>query len=217
MKETIKNLVGKTLIATLLFGQVTIADTLIQAEDTQGKFIKAVELDNGRYRFFECSQHNQQDLDCTSLFSDKRTFSRANIYNLSRINRRNAIIAGVADVGIIALSLYLGVVGAAYGSAAYYTAAGASLDGGVAAVGGVVFGAPTGGAVASGITISARELDPFMHRDISLAMKEVIQMADEDELDDIEAQVKDYGTVVTIEDISYEHLVNKLKSQLQDL
>ena len=40
--------------------------------------------------------------------------------------------------------------------------------------------------MALGITISASELDPFMHRDISLALKEVIQLADEDELDDIE-------------------------------
>ena len=216
MKETIKKLMSKTLITTLLFSQVTIADTLIQAEDTQGKYIKAVELDDNRYRFLECTEINQE-LDCTSLFNDQRTFSRSDIYKLSRRNRRNAIIAGVADVGILAISLYLGVVGAAYGSAAYYTAAGASLDGGVAAVGGFIFGAPTGGAAAAGVTIAASDLDPFMHRDISLAMKEVIQMADEDELDDIEAQVKDYGTVVQIEDISYDRLVHKLKSQLEDL
>ena len=216
MKTRLKDLIAKTLITTLFISNVTIADTLIQAEDTPGKYIKAVELENQRYKFFECIEINQ-DLKCSDLFEKERTFSRNQIYQLSRQNRRNAIIAGVADVGVIALSLYLGVIGAAYGSAAYYTAAGASLDGGVAAVGGFIFGAPVGGATAASVTIAASDLDPFMHRDISLAMKEVIQMADEDELDDIEAQVKDYGTVVKIEDINYDRLVYKLKSQLEEI
>ena len=127
------------------------------------------------------------------------------------------MIAGAADVGIIALSLYLGMIGASYATASYYTAAGASLDGGVAAVGGFFFGVPTGAATASSVTIAASDLDPFMHRDISLAMKEVIGIADKGDLDDIEAEMNDYGTVVEIEDIDYDRLAHKLRAQLMDL
>lgn len=215
--KNIKKTITQCLIATILLGQATTADTLIRAEDTEGKYIKAVELENKRYQFFECIESTNGQLECSPFFNENKSFSKQDIYDLSRQNRRNAMIAGAADVGIIALSLYLGMIGASYATASYYTAAGASLDGGVAAVGGFFFGVPTGAATASSVTIAASDLDPFMHRDISLAMKEVIGIADKGDLDDIEAEMNDYGTVVEIEDIDYDRLAHKLRAQLMDL
>ena len=55
MKEShlknIKKTITQCLIATILLGQATTADTLIRAEDTEGKYIKAVELENNVINF----------------------------------------------------------------------------------------------------------------------------------------------------------------------
>lgn len=204
------------LTGVLLLSQLNQASTLIKAEETPYKYIKATEITNNRYIFEEC-HGNEQGLSCRNLFSDYRTFSSSDIKKLADMNGRHALYAAGADVAILAFSVYLGLIAGAKATAAYYIGTGASLDGGVAAVGGFLFGAPSGTALGTTLAAGLDELDPFVHRDMSIALEEVIGVADPDDLDDVNAQRRRDGMTVEIEDINFNQLKDKIVSQLQDL
>lgn len=204
------------VIVTIYLNQV-FAVTYIQGEETKHKFIKAEEVRSGEYSFYECEVQKSSKLNCYPLFKDDRTFRRYQLRELVEENERNTVYAGVADVGIIAASLFFGWILAAKASAAYYVAAGASLDGGVAAAGGAVFGTPAGVAVSGTLTTAVDALDPFVHRDVSIALEDVMDEASEDDLEDVEARQYRDGRLVIVEDVNFMQLKNKIVSQLSSL
>ncbi|WP_412474131.1 hypothetical protein [Halobacteriovorax sp. YZS-1-1] len=216
MKNLSPKLKKTILTGVLLLSQINYAATFIKAEETAFKYIKATEIVNDRYIFEEC-HGNREELKCRNLFSDYRTFARSDIKKMADMNGRHALYAAGADVAILAVSAYLGLIIGAKATAAYYIGTGVSLDGGVAAAGGFFFGAPTGTAAASAMAAGLDELDPFVHRDMSIALEQVIGVADEDDLDDVEAQRRKEGMIVEIEDINFDQLKNKIKGQLEDL
>ncbi|MDD0853080.1 hypothetical protein HBN50_08230 [Halobacteriovorax sp. GB3] len=205
------------VIYSLLMCSLVDARTLIKAEETKYRYIVTQRLENGLYEFSECAGEYLEELSCSRLPGINRAYSAREIKSLADMNERQAYYAAGADVAIVAASLYFGMILAAKATAAYYVAAGASLDGGVAAIGGVLGGTSSGGAVSSVVTISVDALDPFVHRDVSIALEEVIGIASDSNLEDVEA--KEYGedVIVEIEDINYDQLKNKIISQLEDL
>lgn len=206
-----------TLIIASLLATHLFATTYIQAEESEGKYIRAREVQTGEYLFEECFEQKNNQIACKGLFSDDRTFRRFQLKEIVEENERNAVYAGVADVAIIAASLYFGWILAAKASAAYYVAAGYSLDGGVAAAGGALVGTPAGTAFASAVTISIDNLNPFVHRDLSIAVEQVMDIADEDDLEDVESKKHRDGTLVVIEDLNYDQLKKKMIAQLSGL
>lgn len=216
MKNLAPKLKKTILTGVLLLSQINQAATFIQGEETPYKYIKATEIVNDRYLFEEC-YGNSRDLKCRNLFSDYRTFARSDIKKMADMNGRQAIYAAGADVAILAVSAYLGLIIGAKATAAYYIGTGVSLDGGVAAVGGFLYGAPSGTAVGTTLAAGLDELDPFVHRDMSIALEQVIGVADSDDLDDVEARQIDEGMIVEIEDINFDQLKDKIIGQLEDL
>lgn len=216
MKNLTPKLKKILFTGVLLLAQLNHASTFIQAEETPYKYIKATEIVNDRYLFEECVG-NSRELKCRNLFSDYRTFARSDIKKMADMNGRHALYAAGANVAILAVSAYLGLIIGAKATAAYYIGTGVSLDGGVAAVGGFLFGAPSGTALGTTLAAGLDELDPFVHRDMSIALEQVIGVADKGDLDDVEARQIDEGMIVEIEDINFEQLKDKIKSQLEDL
>lgn len=207
------------IIALSLFATQIFATTYIQAENTAGKYIRANEVQTGEYSFEECVEPKKKSdaLKCSPLFADKRTFRRYQLREVVEKNERNMYAAAAADVAIVAASLFVGWILAAKASAAYYVAAGYSLDGGVAAAGGAIVGTPAGSAFAATVTVAVDELDPFVHRDMSIALEQAMDEASRGDLDDVEAEKYRDGTLVVIEDIDYKQLKKKIIAQLEDV
>lgn len=210
-----KKILLNTLFSLLLTFEAN-AVTYIQAQETMNRFLKVKEVASGEYSFEVCEQKNKK-LICKPLLEDQKTFRRFQIRELVEMNERHMAYAATADVAIVAASLFFGWILAAKATAAYYIGAGVSLDGGVAAVGGALYGTPSGIAASSTIIIALDELDPFVHRDLSIALEHSLDEADPDDLEDVEARKYEDGVLVVIEDISFNQLVDKIKSQLRSL
>jgi hypothetical protein len=214
-----ERLMKNIIIALSLFATQIFATTYIQAENTKGKYIRANEVQSGEYSFEECVEPKKKggELKCSKLFKDGRTFRRYQLREVVERNERNMYKAAAADVVIVAASLYFGWILAAKASAAYYVAAGYSLDGGVAAAGGAIVGTPAGSAFAATVTVAVDELDPFVHRDMSIAIEDVMDEASKGDLEDVEAEKYRDGKLVVIEDIDYSQLKKKMIAQLEDV
>lgn len=178
---------------------------VIQAEESPGQFIRSTETAAG-YKFSQC-QVIQDREKCYPIFNGT-TFSRAELNDLSDRNARYSIYAvagdGAAIVGGFVVGLYAGLAFLSYNGAAL--AAGAFLYGGV-----------PGGTAGVASTFAFDDLDPFVHRDTSIAYDAIIGTADEDDLEDVDSYVLNNEIAVVIEDISFEQLEDKLKGQLADI
>lgn len=216
MKTVIKKIRFILILGSLIQGSVVDAHTIIRAEDTPRKYIKAEEIEKNQFRFSECSG-DIESLQCEELEGITRTYSRKEIKKLADMNERYAYYAAGADVVIGVASLYFGLIIGAKATAAYYAGAGISLDGGVAAVGGTLYGVPSGAAVGTGITVALDALDPFVHRDMSIAYEEIIGVASDSNLEDVEAVEVEGNIMLEIEDIEFEQLKSKIIDQLQEL
>lgn len=216
MNKLFHSLKSLSILSSLLISNLAVSRTLITAEETAYKYIRAIEVSNGQYQFTEC-YGELEGMKCSEIEGLKRTYSTREIKKLANMNTRHAYYATGSGVALVAASLYFGLILGAKASAAYYVGAGASLDGGVAAAGGAVFGLPAGAATGGAITSAVDELDPFVHRDMSIAYEVVIDIADESNLEDVEAIVGDDYVIVEIEDINFNQLKNKIISQLKDL
>lgn len=191
------------IVSCLIMAQAQAV--VIQAEESPGQFIRATETVAG-YTFEQC-QVIQDSEKCYPIFNGT-TFSRSELDDLSDRNARYAIYAvagdGAAIVGGFVVGLYAGLAFLSYNGAAL--AAGAFLYGGVPA-----------GTAGAASTIAFDNLDPFVHRDTSIAYDAIIGTADEDDLEDVDSYVLDNELAVVIEDINFRQLEKKIKGQLADI
>lgn len=202
----------KLLFSFLIFlnlsGNELFAVTYIKAEDTNARYIKVSETDNRDYFFEECSS-----LTCTPLFDELQTFTAREIDSLIHRNRRQIAYAAAGDVVLIAASIAIGWIVAAKAGVYVYAAKGFSLEG-VGAASAAIYGTPSGGAVAGTTVTLIDNLDPFIHRDVSIAFKNILNIASEKDLRAVDSEDYEDGTLVVIEDLNYAQLKEKIVSQL---
>lgn len=191
------------LVSCLIFANAHAV--IIKAEDTSNQFIRATEQADG-YVFTQCKVV-QDNEECSPLFNGVK-FSRSELNDLSDQNARYALYAAVGDgaaiVGGFVVGLYAGLAFLSYNGAAL--AAGAFLYGGVP-------GAATG--IAADFAFD--DLDPFVHRDTSIAYDAIIGVADSGDLEDVDSFEINDELVVVIEDINFDQLKDKVQGQLADL
>jgi len=181
---------------------------IIKAEETEGRFLKINETDNG-YQVKTC-ELMLDTLKCDPLFGENVYFSRADLDGVSSQNYRNSLYAVAGDVGAVVagfvvwtyVGLGVGMYLLAYDGAAL--ACGAFLTG---TVPGVITGAAAGAAFDA--------LDPFVHRDLGIAFDAAIETADESDLEDVDSHYVQDELAIVIEDINYTQLEDKFIGQLK--
>ncbi len=188
--------------------------TIIVGEDEKDRFLKINQIGENYY-FLEC-QGSYENPQCDSMFDIPMVFSKWDIKELVSEKYEDAVLAGVADVGVVVGAAIGGLLLGAQATVVWAVGAGASLDGGVAAVGGfmVSMGTTTGAGVA---TIAIDALDPFVHRDAAIAAKAIIDDADEGDLDDVDGRVINGEKVVFIEDVKYSQVRETFHSMLKEI
>lgn len=178
---------------------------MILGEETPGKFLRATEVLDG-YKFETC-RIVEDTADCKPIFNGT-TFTRSELDDLSDRNARYALYAAggdvVAVVGGFFAGLYVGVTVLAY-------------DGAALAAASFLYGGTTGTALGTTATIALDNLDPFVHRDTSIAYEAIIGTADEGDLEDVDAFNVEGDLALVIEDITFTQLEDKFKSQLADI
>lgn len=203
------------IVITLLTSFFLISNSsavMIQAQETPDKFIKTTELLNG-YTFQEC-QSESEEIVCSPLLNSS-IFLRSELNQISDQNARYVLYSTVGDGAAIVGGFFIGMYAGLFGAAAYLGYHGAPL-----ALSAFLYGALPGTIAGAGSTLSLDVLDPFIYRDTSIAFDAVIGIADEDDLEDVEAYEIDDELVVVIEDINFKQLKSKvirhLKSILKD-
>ncbi len=181
---------------------------LIQAEDSPMHFIKIENLKfSTKYKVETCKYSKMLDkLNCEPMFEKNQYITRTDLKKLANQNLRNAGLALVADFAVPAVLAYIGGMAGLGLGVILYGSEGAA----VAAIG--FLGGVSGLSLGAGLNFYLAELDPFMHRDISIAYEAAGDMTNN--LDDVDAYELNNNTVVVIEDISFEKLTKKLQSQI---
>lgn len=203
------------IVFILLFSQLTQA-VVIKGEDSSDHFIVTEEL-NGKYTFLECygSLDNYVEQRCSSVFATPQFFSKEEIESMAFKKGLHALGAAGADIGIAVASVFFAVA-AAKVEIAWAISAGYSLEGGVGAVSFIIGGAAsTTTATTSMIVVDA--LDPFVHRDLGLALDSVIGEADYGDLDDLDAYMSKTGQVVQVEDVLTSQIVESFRDMMIDI
>jgi len=178
---------------------------IIQAEESPGKFIRAKEVISG-YTFETCKVLGNSE-QCSPMYNGT-VFQRSELNDLSDRNARYALYAVAGDtaavVGGFFAGMYAGLFVLAY-------------DGAALAAASFLYGGTTGLAAGTTATFALDDLDPFVHRDTSIAYDAIIGVADEGDLEDVDSFTLNGELALIVEDLNFRQLENKLRGQLADI
>ncbi|MEE3079345.1 MAG: hypothetical protein VX341_08430 [Bdellovibrionota bacterium] len=185
---------------------------IIYGEETPDMYIKVTEY-RGKYIFDECEGLIEEN-KCFPLLGNME-FTREEINRLSN----DKYVDGSLTVALNGVSLFGGAIfGALKGvkiATKFYRKRGYSMDGCPNCIG-VVGSVPGAGAVGIAQAI-IDDLDPFIDYDLGKAYEAAIGIASEGDLEDIEARKEENELVVTVEDVNFMQLREKIYTQLLEV
>ena len=206
------NKLSAILLSLLVSFQVQAV--LVKAEFTHDRFIKIEQISQShKYKIETCEY--MEIMKCYPLFENDTFITQQALNELSSKNYLYSGLALASDIAIPALLIYFGSI-SALGVVVHLSRTGALITGHGAANAGyaAAFGTAPTTILSAGLVYNLDELDPFMHRDMSLAYNAATEMVNQDDLDDLDAYQLNKDTVVIIEGIDFKKLTSKIKSQI---
>lgn len=187
------------------------AALFIKGEESSDTFIQAIQKED-TYYFLEC-RGSYTNYSCRPVNDKVYYLTRDEVESMASSKRVDVGLATVANLsgfyGLIKYSMIFG----AKASIKYY----AGYTARDAAIGGVGIGLVAGTGLATTLSVFVDALDPFVHRDLALALDASTNNITRSDLEDIEAEGVDGITVVEVESLVTEQITKAFSILIENI